>query len=710
MPDKKQRGISNRPIAIQDVPDAPTVSAADVGTSRAYNNGAATVTLSNPTGGAPTSWSVTTTPTTTTTVATSSPVTLTGLSSATSYTVSATATNGTGVVSGATTSSSFTATTVPQNPTMGSPTVATGQSYTGTASVSVPFTAGATGGATVSGYTVTSSSGNTGTGASSPITVASETVGTARTYTVTATNANGTSTASSASAATTPSSVPQAPTIGTATAGNASASVTFTANATGGSSVTGYTVTSSPGSLTGTGASSPITVSGLTNGTAYTFTVTATNSNGTSAASSASGSVTPVSPYWIGYINSKIISGDINYSGNPVCFSTDGTLTVLNTDGSISTQNVMAGSFTPKLGATYGSAIAGAYRQTAENYILLGTASGYTRGASRVSTSTVYATKGSTGTAHTEFGVTVSNGLNAVSYGRYYNGSVYQPYYTYLGSTISLTSNQYITGGGGAGASTFGSIGGKSNTAGYFYASTWETTSSGNRAGFYSLASGGSNWTKYVTNGTQSYNTFGYAAAGDPSSLNSYFTTKLDGTGRLSGIYSFDNSGTLRWSRQITLDVNGGTTGHRFYDATVDSNGNVYFAGTANNGYNGTIIKYNSSGTLQWVRNFTGVDQQAQSWCRIEATGTDLYVWAGASAGAGQTDSSVMRYPQDGSITGTYVYAGSTLNIDSYSATESSLTANLTAGGTVTAVTDTYSSMTNPTISSASNSITKISL
>ena len=39
MPDKKYRGISNLPIAIPDVPDAPTVSAADVGTSRAYNNG-----------------------------------------------------------------------------------------------------------------------------------------------------------------------------------------------------------------------------------------------------------------------------------------------------------------------------------------------------------------------------------------------------------------------------------------------------------------------------------------------------------------------------------------------------------------------------------------------------------------------------------------------------------------------------------------------
>lgn len=88
--------------------------------------------------------------------------------------------------------------------------------------------------------------------------------------------------------------VPGAPTIGTATAGDASASVTFTAPASdGGSAITGYTVTSSPGGLTGAGSASPITVTGLTNGTAYTFTVTATNSVGTSSASAASNSVTP---------------------------------------------------------------------------------------------------------------------------------------------------------------------------------------------------------------------------------------------------------------------------------------------------------------------------------------------------------------------------------------------------------------------------------
>jgi hypothetical protein len=87
---------------------------------------------------------------------------------------------------------------------------------------------------------------------------------------------------------------PDAPTIGTATGGNAEATVTFSApGSNGGSAITSYTVTSSPGSITGTGASSPITVTGLSNGTAYTFTVTATNIVGTGSASSASNSVTP---------------------------------------------------------------------------------------------------------------------------------------------------------------------------------------------------------------------------------------------------------------------------------------------------------------------------------------------------------------------------------------------------------------------------------
>ena len=189
---------------------------------------------------------------------------------------------------------------------------------------SVAFTAGS--GPAATSYTVTSSPGGfTASGASSPLTVTGLASSTQYTYTVTATNAVGTSDASAASAGVTATTVPQAPTIGSATAGNALATVTYTPGATGGKAVSTYTATSTPGGQTGTGGT-PITVSGLTNGTAYTFTVTATNANGTSTASSASNSVTPVNP--IPVVTGGTLYSDATYYYR--AFTTSGTLGISN--------------------------------------------------------------------------------------------------------------------------------------------------------------------------------------------------------------------------------------------------------------------------------------------------------------------------------------------------------------------------------------------
>ena len=90
---------------------------------------------------------------------------------------------------------------------------------------------------------------------------------------------------------------PDPPTNAAATPANASAKVSFTAPANdGGSAITGYsaTCTTGKGPVSKTGAASPIVVSGLSNGHAYTCTVAAINAAGTSDPSAPSKQVTPV--------------------------------------------------------------------------------------------------------------------------------------------------------------------------------------------------------------------------------------------------------------------------------------------------------------------------------------------------------------------------------------------------------------------------------
>lgn len=88
-----------------------------------------------------------------------------------------------------------------------------------------------------------------------------------------------------------------APTIGAATdagALNGAVTVAYTAGSTTtGGPISSYKAVSNPGSIVGTGTTSPITVSGLTLNTSYTFTVAAVNATGTSEYSSASSSATP---------------------------------------------------------------------------------------------------------------------------------------------------------------------------------------------------------------------------------------------------------------------------------------------------------------------------------------------------------------------------------------------------------------------------------
>ena len=220
---------------------------------------------------------------------TSTTHTVKGLTNGTAYTFTVTATNAAGTGPPSSPSNSVTPTTSSAVP--GAPKGVTAKA--GNARATVSFKLRASNGSTITGCTAISNPGGlTGTGLGSPITVANLTNGTAYTFTVKATNGIGNGPASVPSNSVTPYTVPDAPLDVTAKPGNTKATVSFKAPASNGRPITGYTVTSSPGGIIANGASIPITVKGLTNGTAYTFTVTATNKAGTGAASNASSPVT----------------------------------------------------------------------------------------------------------------------------------------------------------------------------------------------------------------------------------------------------------------------------------------------------------------------------------------------------------------------------------------------------------------------------------
>jgi len=184
------------------------------------------------------------------------------------------------------------------------PSVPTGVvAVRGNTQVTVSWTAPAsTGGAPITGYTVTGSPGGQFCSwVSGPLscTVTGLTNGQPYTFTVTATSSAGTSPPSSPSASVTPATTPTAPTAVTATAGDGQVAVAWTApSSNGGSPIDSYTATASPGGQQCTRTTGPLTcsVTGLTNGTSYTFTVTAHNGVGTGPASAASPLVTPLPP------------------------------------------------------------------------------------------------------------------------------------------------------------------------------------------------------------------------------------------------------------------------------------------------------------------------------------------------------------------------------------------------------------------------------
>ncbi len=281
---------ASAPVTAGANSQVPTVPSEPLNVVVAPYDSAASVSWSVPlsNGGSPiTSFTVTSTPESkscTTPDGTTNSCLVEGLTNGVSYTFTVIASNGIGDSIASLPSAPETPYSIPSSPVITSAVGTNG-------GVHVVWSPSATsGGRPITSYTVTSTpeakTCTTPDGSTTSCTVLGLTNGFSYTFTVVATNEAGSSDPSARSISVKPFTIPLAPTDVTGFPGMGSATLSWSAPSfNGGSSITAYEATASPGGETcksKNGSATGCTIFGLTNGVTYTFSVTATNLAGVS--------------------------------------------------------------------------------------------------------------------------------------------------------------------------------------------------------------------------------------------------------------------------------------------------------------------------------------------------------------------------------------------------------------------------------------------
>lgn len=155
--------------------------------------------------------------------------------------------------------------------------------------------------------------------------------------------------------------------------------------------------------------------------------------------------------------------------------------------------------------------------------------------------------------------------------------------------------------------------------------------------------------------------------------------------GAYAAVFKFNGDGTLQWQRRITPSISGSAN---YVSIAIDSSNNIYITGAGGNGPPGNnsvlLVKYNSSGTLQWQRTvYSSTSLMIGTAVRVDSANGLIYVGGYVGGGfASYASFFSMCVPTDGTKTGTFsllgtnnvVYAASSL-------TESAGVYSFTASG-----------------------------
>lgn len=498
--------------------------------------------------------------------------------------------------------------------------------------------------------------------------------------------------------------IPAEPTIGTATAGTESASVTFTANTSGrGGAATSYIATSTPDSITGTGTSSPITVSGLTGATAYTFKVSGVGASGTGYPTDASNSATPtVATYYAQTISSpsKFLTNTLLPKSMPIDSSGNAYIAAHVATSSSAASTVMGVAKITSTGIGWNTSItaSGNYGGVGNNFVdssgnfyFVTQDSGSTmlKVYKLSSTGSITWQKILTGTNSGNNALAVDSAGNVIIATTSFNGTNYDACLIKLSSAGALTWQVKL-----ASASSYD----------YFEDLTIDSSDNIYVCGFMFINATSNIIAKYNSSGTlQWQRKITGAGAGTPplysvvvesAASNIYVSGRISDTSDSKWLIAkYSSSGTIQWQRSITGGASATGAG-----IAIDASNNVYSYGTASPGAvtGNYIIKYDSSGTIQWQKQILITGYIGAEIESVSILSNKMYIEVAV-------DNKIINLvlPADGTATGTYTVSGYSIVYSTSTLTAATPTYTDAAQNWTASTNTTYTLSTNTETSAA---------
>jgi hypothetical protein len=180
------------------------------------------------------------------------------------------------------------------------------------------------------------------------------------------------------------------------------------------------------------------------------------------------------------------------------------------------------------------------------------------------------------------------------------------------------------------------------------------------------------------------------------------YVVGANNSANLGIITKYNTSGTIQWQKTLTV----GTTGS-FRRIAIDSDDNIYVVGnaTVSSTLEALIVKYDTSGDVVWQRTFGGTDTQRGQGIAIDGDNNIVITASTDNGGIGNTDSMILKFPPDGSKTGTYDLNGVNYTYQSSSFTEN--TSTYTPSTTTFSTTASGLSLTTPTLTDQAITLTE---